>query len=68
MANDLLSEIEKFQAETGLSDHRVGIILARNGRLMERLRNPKRRIWPETAAQVRLALEAERRKRNGTLQ
>lgn len=52
MADNLLNEIEAFLAETGLGEHRFGILAARNGRLVERLREGGR-IWPETAKQVR---------------
>lgn len=67
MTNNLLADVENFMAETGLSEHRVGILLARNGRLIERLRDPKRRIWPETAAAIRAALREQRalRKQKG---
>jgi DNA-binding sugar fermentation-stimulating protein len=58
MAHDILTEIERFQATTGLSDHRVGIVLANNGRLLERLREEKR-IWPETVEKIRSALLVE---------
>ena len=55
---NLLTEIETFQQATGLSDHRVGIMLANNGRLIERLRNNKR-VWPETEALVRRNIAAK---------
>lgn len=62
MANNILNEIERFQAVTGLSDHRVGIILANNGRLIERLRQ-KKRVWPETVDKIRTALQVETSRR-----
>lgn len=62
MQQSLLPEIETFMAETGLSEHRAGILLANNGRLVERLRDEKR-IWPETEIQVRQSLARERAKR-----
>jgi len=62
MQTELLTDIDRFQAETGLSEHRIGILLARNGKLVGRLRAGGR-IWPETAARIRTALAAERRKR-----
>lgn len=68
MKNDVLTQIEQFQRETGLSDHRVGIILARNGRLLERLRDPKRRIWPDTVDAIKDALKAESAARGIDLQ
>ncbi len=45
-------------AATGLSAHRTGILLARNGKLVERLRAGGR-IWPETEAQIRVRLADE---------
>jgi DNA-binding sugar fermentation-stimulating protein len=62
MAHDILIEVERFQAVTGLSDHRVGIVLANNGRLLERLRE-SRRIWPETVEKIRDAIEEETSRR-----
>lgn len=58
MDTDLLKSVEAFQRETGLSDHRVGMILARNGRLLPRLRGGGR-VWPEKAAEIRAALKRE---------
>jgi hypothetical protein len=49
---NLLNEIDAFKQETGLSDFRIGFLAARNGRLVERLRNGGR-VWPETEEQVR---------------
>jgi len=57
--SSLLQELDAFALETGLSEHRVGIILAKNGRLIPRLREG-RRIWPETEQQVREAMAKER--------
>lgn len=54
----LLHEIEQFLAVTGLSEHRAGILLARNGRLIPRLRAGKR-VWPETEMAVRKAIQRE---------
>jgi len=65
MQQNLISEIDAFIAETGLSDHRVGFLLAKNGKLIERLRMG-RRIWPETEATIRKNLDTERRKRADT--
>lgn len=59
MAKDLLKKLEAFQAETGLSDHRVGMLLAKNGRLLPRLREGGR-IWPETIAEIEGAMKRER--------
>lgn len=58
MIDDLLSKVEAFKAESGLSDHRVGIVLARDGRLLERLRDG-RRVWPEKAVEIRESIERE---------
>lgn len=69
MTDTLLPEIEEFLRETGMSAYRFGFLAAKNGRLVERLRegttpNGKPvRIWPETAKQVRDFIRAERRKR-----
>lgn len=38
-------------AETGLSAHRVGILCANNGRIVDRLRSGGR-VWPETEDEV----------------
>jgi hypothetical protein len=59
----LLEELEKFILDTGLSEHRVGVLLARNGRLVPRLRGGKR-IWPETETRIREAMENERGRRD----
>lgn len=59
----LIQEIDAFLAETGLSEHRAGIILASNGRLIPRLRDGGR-VWPETEQVVREAMAREREKRN----
>lgn len=52
MTKKLLSELEDLMADTGLSAHRVGILCANNGRIVDRLRDGKR-IWPETEKKVR---------------
>lgn len=62
MSTNLLSEIEQFQAETGLGDHRLGFLAVKNGRLVERLRSGGR-IWPDTAEKVLSFIAAERIKR-----
>ena len=51
MSNNLLSELEQFMAETGLSAHRVGILCAKNGRIIDRLRSGGR-VWPETEGEI----------------
>lgn len=69
MADTLLSEIEDFLNETGMTEYRLGFDAVKNGRLVERLRSGTTpqgkpvRIWPETAKQVRDFMRAERRKR-----
>lgn len=69
MNDTLLSEIEDFLSETGMTAYRFGFLAAKNGRLVERLREgvtPQGkpvRIWPETAQQVRAFMRAERQKR-----
>lgn len=62
MSQTLLSEIEDFMAETGLSAHRVGILIANNGRLVDRLREGGR-VWPDTQASIKSALRRERNRR-----
>jgi hypothetical protein len=58
MEQPLLTEVERFITATGLSDHRAGMVLCKNGKLVERLR-AGRRIWPETAQMVRDAIARE---------
>lgn len=60
MQTDILKIVEQFAEDANLSDHRVGIVLARNGRLLERLRNAKRGVWPETAEAILAAIARER--------
>lgn len=67
MKSQLLTDIEKFLAETGMSEYRFGYLAARNGRLVERLRQgttPKRgklvTIHPDTEKKIR-GFMAERR-------
>ena len=69
MQTNLLSEIDAFLRETGMGEYRFGLLAAKNGRLVERLRaghtpkGRKVRIWPETEMQVRAFMLSERRKR-----
>lgn len=63
MRQNLITEIKDFLAETGLSAYRFGFLAVRNGRLVERLESGKR-VWPETEAEVRAFIRAERRRRN----
>lgn len=65
MNNDLLTEIDKFLTETGMGEHRFGLLAANNGRLVERLRRPRSngqlgRVWPETERQIRDFMAARR--------
>jgi hypothetical protein len=52
MSVHLIQEIDAFLAEFGIGEHRFGILAAKNGRLVERLRSGGR-VWPETEQQVR---------------
>lgn len=69
MRNTLLPDIEHFLSETGMGEYRFGLLAAKNGRLVERLRagtTPKGkpvRIWPETEMQIRAFMMSERNKR-----
>lgn len=70
MTDALLSDIEDFLSETGMGEYRFGIKAARNGRLVERLRQgttPERGkpVWirPETERQIRDFMAAERARR-----
>lgn len=60
MTTHLLSEIDAFLAETGMSDYRFGIRAASNGRLLERLRE-RGRVWPETEMKIRAFMLSARR-------
>lgn len=65
MKTQLLSDIEEFLRETGMGEYRFGLLSARNGRLIERLRTPRAngkpaRIWPETEVEVRAFMRAQR--------
>lgn len=60
MRGDLLSEVEAFLVESGLGEHRFGILAVRNGRLVERLRDG-RRIWPDTEEKVRAFIRSRRK-------
>lgn len=59
VSQNLLPEIERFLAETGMGEFRFGLLSARNGRLVERLRKG-RRVWPETESQIRAYMISER--------
>lgn len=70
MNDTLLSEIDAFLSETGMGEYRFGLKAARNGRLVERLRQgttPEKGkpVWvrPETERQIRNFMAAERARR-----
>jgi hypothetical protein len=65
MTTTLLTEIEDFLRETGMSEAQFCRAIG-NGRLFERLRATGKRgkpgrLWPETEAQVRGFMIAERK-------
>jgi len=67
MNNTLLSDIEKFLAETGMTEATFCRAVD-NGRLFQRLRSIGKRgkpgrVWPETEMQVRAFMMAERKRR-----
>jgi hypothetical protein len=61
MQNTFQSEIEGFLTETGMNPYRFGILAAKNGRLVERVRTGGR-FLSDTEAKVR-AFMADERKR-----
>lgn len=70
MTDTLLADIEAFLAETRMGEYRFGLKAAKNGRLIERLRQgttPEKGkpVWvrPETERQVRDFMAAERARR-----
>lgn len=69
MRTTLLDDIDTFLAETGMGEYRFGLLAARNGRLLERLRpgtTPKGKpvlVRPETEAQIRDFMRSERKAR-----
>lgn len=66
MTDQLLADIDKFLAETGMGDFQFGLKAAHNGRFMERLRRgktPKGKpilVRPETEEAVRAFMEQRR--------
>jgi hypothetical protein len=65
MSNALLSDIETFLRETGMGEYRFGLLAAKNGRLVERLRAPRSngrpaRVWPETEVEIRAFMRSHR--------
>lgn len=69
MATSLLTEIDEFLSETGMTPYMFGYSAVKNGRLVERLRagvTPEGkpvRIWPETEQQIRKFIRTQRAKR-----
>ena len=65
MQNTILHEVEQFMADAAISDHRAGFLLAKDGRLLERLRNPnrKRPPHPDRIALIRRNIAAQRKAR-----
>ena len=64
MRTNLLSDIEQFLAETGMSEATF-CRMVDNGRLFERLRSVGKRgrpgrVWPETEAEIRAFMIAFR--------
>lgn len=70
MTKQLLKDIEEFLAETGMGEFRFGLLAARNGRLVERLRAGKTPggkpilVRPETEEAVRAFMEEKRAEAN----
>lgn len=69
MSTDLLSDIERFLSETGMSE-RAFCRAVGNGRLLASLRRgitPERqrpvRMWPDTEAKIRRFMDVERQRR-----
>jgi len=69
MNASLLSEIDAFLRETGMSEYRFGFLAVRNGRLVERLRaqttarGRPARVWPDTEDRIREFIATERKLR-----
>ena len=61
MQNTFQSEIEGFLTETGMHPYRFGILAAKNGRLVERVRTGGR-FLSDTEAKVREFMAAERKR------
>jgi hypothetical protein len=60
MNSRLLTDIERFLAESGMGEFRFGLAAVKNGRLVERLRSGGR-VWPETEAQIRAFIISEQK-------
>lgn len=69
MSSKLLSDIAVFLTETGMGEYRFGLLAAKNGRLVERLKagiTDKGKpvlVRPETEQRVRDFMAVERAKR-----
>lgn len=71
MSKDLLEEIDEFLRLTGMGEYRFGLLAAKNGRLVERMRSKGRtgrsgRVWPETEEKIRSFMAAEQARRSAT--
>lgn len=64
MTSTLLSDVEKFLAETGMHPQQFGKKAAGNARLVERLssetRYGKGRVWPETEMKIRVYMASHK--------
>lgn len=68
MTTQLLNDIDKFLRDTGMGEYRFGLLAAKNGRLVERLRTGRRngraaRVWPETEVEIRAFMRSESNRR-----
>lgn len=69
MSTPLLTEIDRFLSETGMSEYTFGFKAVKNGRLVERLRQGQTekgrpiRVWPETEQEIRAFMRFERQRR-----
>lgn len=68
MTTQLLTDIEEFLRQTGMGEYRFGLLAAKNGRLVERLRAGRRngraaRVWPETEVEIRAFMRSETNRR-----
>lgn len=64
MQNTFATEVEAFLAETGMHPYRFGILAAKNGRLVERLRTGGR-FLSDTEASVRKFMNEQRERQAG---
>ncbi len=59
MSKQLISEIDQFLAQSGMSDFAFGFRAVKNGRLVERLRRGGR-VWPEQEERIRAFIASQR--------